>query len=188
MVLRATTGGLRMAFSPNSISRDSHNGTPATAVRFGSHPALPVGQCLVGQKGFQDVPYESGPVDRLLTATCGLRIVFSLYSILRNPHNGTPFGRPLRYRIQAMKMQSGDDIHNRSMRHGFTNCDLRPAACEWRFLRTAFYGIPTTGRQPPLSVLAATRHFPLVSAWWAKKAFRTSPTATSTMSRLTADR
>lgn len=58
MILRTATGGLRMAFSPNSISRDSHNGTPATAVRFGSHPALPVGQCLVGQKGFQDVPYS----------------------------------------------------------------------------------------------------------------------------------
>jgi len=53
-----------MAFSPNSISRDSHNGTPATAVRFGSHPASPAGRHLTGQKGLQDVPYESGPVDR----------------------------------------------------------------------------------------------------------------------------
>ena len=36
------------------------------------------------------------------------------------------------------------DIRNGSMRHGFANCGLR--ACEWRFLQTAFYGIPTTGR------------------------------------------
>ena len=69
-----------------------------------------------------------------------------------------------------------DDTHNRYMRHGFANCELRPAVCEWCFLCIAFYGIPTTGRQPPLSVLVATLHFPLVSAWWAKKAFRTSPT------------
>ena len=80
MVLRTATGGLRMAFSPDSILRDSHNGTPANAVRFGSHPALPVGQCLVGQKGFQDVPYESGPVDRLLTATCDRRSANSVFS------------------------------------------------------------------------------------------------------------
>ena len=79
-----------------------------------------------------------------------------------------------------------DDTHNRYMRHGFANCELRPAVCEWCFLRTVFYGIPTTGRQPPLSVLAATLHFPLVSAGWAKKAFRMSPTEQSDGLRLLA--
>ncbi len=34
MVLRTATGGLRMAFSPNSISRDSHNGTPYQDVPY----------------------------------------------------------------------------------------------------------------------------------------------------------
>ena len=100
--LRTATGGLRMAFFPNRILRDSHNGTPATAVRFGSHPALPVGQCLVGQKGFQDVPYESGPVDRLLTATGGLRPangVFSEQHFTGFPQWDALSGRPLRYRI-----------------------------------------------------------------------------------------
>ena len=40
----------------------------ATAVRFGSRPAPPAGRHLTGQKGLQDVPYESGPVDRLDSA------------------------------------------------------------------------------------------------------------------------
>ena len=53
-------------------------GRLATAVRFGSRPAPPAGRHLTGQKGLQDVPYESGPVDRLLTATGGLRT----YSII----------------------------------------------------------------------------------------------------------
>ena len=39
-------------------------GRLATAVRFGSRPAPPAGRHLTGQKGLQDVPYESGPVDR----------------------------------------------------------------------------------------------------------------------------
>ena len=34
MVLRTATGGLRMAFSPNSILRNSHNGTPYPDVPY----------------------------------------------------------------------------------------------------------------------------------------------------------
>ena len=34
MVLRTAACGLRMAFSPNSISRDSHNGTPYQDVPY----------------------------------------------------------------------------------------------------------------------------------------------------------
>ena len=43
-------------------------GRLATAVRFGSRPAPPAGRHLTGQKGFQNVAYESGPVDRLDSA------------------------------------------------------------------------------------------------------------------------
>ena len=34
MVLRTAACGLRMAFSPNSISRDFHNGTPYQDVPY----------------------------------------------------------------------------------------------------------------------------------------------------------
>ena len=57
-----------------------------------------------------------------------------------------PYGRIVGAVPKGGPLRINGDIHNRSMRHGFTNCDRRPAACEWRFLRTAFRGIPTTGR------------------------------------------
>ena len=68
---------------------------------------------------------------------------------------------------------------------------MRPATCDRPFVSDSDAAVRrqtqtdndasgnpqrVAGRQPPLSVLAATLHFPLVSAWWAKKAFRTSPT------------
>ena len=81
MVLR--TAACEWRFLRTAFRGIPTTGRLATAVRFGSRPAPPAGWHLTGQKGLPDVPYESGPVDRLLTATGGLRIMFSLNAVLQ---------------------------------------------------------------------------------------------------------
>ena len=81
MVLR--TAACEWRFLRTAFRGILTTGRLATAVRFGSRPAPPAGRHLTGPKGLQDVPYESGPVDRLLTAIGGLRIMFSLNAVLQ---------------------------------------------------------------------------------------------------------
>ena len=63
-------------------------------------------QRVAGRLSGRPLRKRSGgpPADcNLRPAACVLRMAFSPNSISRDSHNGTPFGRPLRYRIQAMK-------------------------------------------------------------------------------------
>ena len=78
MVLR--TAACEWRFLRTAFRGILTTGRLATAVRFGSRPAPPAGRHLTGPKGLQDVPYESGPVDRLLTATGGLRPANGVFS------------------------------------------------------------------------------------------------------------
>ena len=66
MVLR--TAACEWRFLRTAFRGIPSTGRLATAVRFGSRPAPPAGRHLTGQKGFQNVAYESGPVDRLDSA------------------------------------------------------------------------------------------------------------------------
>ena len=95
MVLRTATGGPRMAFSPNSISRDSHNGTPSHSCLFWQPSCASCWSAPDGPKRLSErrLRKRSGgpPADcDLRPAACGLRMAFSPNSISRDSLNGTP--------------------------------------------------------------------------------------------------